>query len=441
MTIRKRLSRTNTRILLFALLSLLVIGVFIIEIFEKTYLEQAINYVKLQDHSVELVDFLDEYQFSEDEIGTLGKKIRSYGHNFYIAKDRQRVSTDFSTKQLREMQYLDSYVTINEPADVFVWRTATMIFKSYETETGTYQVVALRNDENTRQINRNRETYRWLIPIFTAIGVLAIAIIVGISRYFSRKLENRIMEPIEKLIDAANRVEDGNFEEHVEYEGEEEFEKLCHSFNTMQDSLAAGVDRAEEYDKAKTEMIAGMSHDLRTPLTSIKGYIKGVKDGVANTPQKQEQYLDIAYQKACAMDVLLRKLSDFSKLETGNMPMEPVATDFGAFLQEMLDDNEQYLREKDVNVIFFVPEEKVITCIDHEQTKRVLRNIMENSMKYRCREQVLIRMNLIPNKESVILKMTEKEYRRKNCRIYLNSSIVEMRQETAGLTETDSDCT
>lgn len=204
------------------------------------------------------------------------------------------------------------------------------------------------------------------------------------------------MEPIEKLIDAANRVEDGNFEEHVEYEGEEEFEKLCHSFNTMQDSLAAGVDRAEEYDKAKTEMIAGMSHDLRTPLTSIKGYIKGVKDGVANTPQKQEQYLDIAYQKACAMDVLLRKLSDFSKVETGNMPMEPVTTDFGAFLQEMLDDNEQYLREKDVNVIFFVPEEKVITCIDHEQTKRVLRNIMENSMKYRCREQVLIRMNLDP---------------------------------------------
>ena len=222
-----------------------------------------------------------------------------------------------------------------------------------------------------------------------------------------KNLEARIGTPIEKLIDAANRVEDGNFEEHVEYEGEEEFEKLCHSFNTMQDSLAAGVDRAEEYDKAKTEMIAGMSHDLRTPLTSIKGYIKGVKDGVANTPQKQEQYLDIAYQKACAMDVLLRKLSDFSKLETGNMPMEPVTTDFGAFLQEMLDDNEQYLREKDVNVIFFVPEEKVITCIDHEQTKRVLRNIMENSMKYRCREQVLIRMNLIPNKESVILKITD----------------------------------
>ncbi len=99
---------------------------------KKTYLEQAINYVKLQDHSVELVDFLDEYQFSEDEIGTLGKRSGAMVTTFISQKDRQRVSTDFSTKQLREMQYLDSYVTINEPADVFVWRTATMIFKSYE---------------------------------------------------------------------------------------------------------------------------------------------------------------------------------------------------------------------------------------------------------------------------------------------------------------------
>ncbi len=66
------------------------------------------------------------------------------------------------------------------------------------------------------------------------------------------------------------------------------------------------------------------------------------------------------------------------------MPMEPVATDFGAFLQEMLDDNEQYLREKDVNVIFFCTGGKSDHRIDHEQTKRVLRNIMENSMKYRC---------------------------------------------------------
>lgn len=67
-------------------------------------------------------------------------------------------------------------------------------------------------------------------------------------------------------------------------------------------------------------MVLGISHDLRTPLTSVKGYIKGMIDGVANTPEKVQRYLQISYQKACDMDVLLQKLFFFSKLETGNMP-------------------------------------------------------------------------------------------------------------------------
>ena len=381
MTIRKRLSRTNTRILLFALLSLLVIGVFIIEIFEKTYLEQAINYVKLQDHSVELVDFLDEYQFSEDEIGTLGKKIRSYGHNFYIAKDRQRVSTDFSTKQLREMQYLDSYVTINEPADVFVWRTATMIFKSYETETGTYQVVALRNDENTRQINPNRETYRWLIPIFTAIGVLAIVIIVGISRYFSRKLENRIMEPIEKLIDAATRVEDGNFEEHVEYEGEEEFEKLCHSFNTMQDSLAAGVDRAEEYDKAKTEMIAGMSHDLRTPLTSIKGYVEAILDGTI-PPEMQEKYLKIVLFETERLHKLTQSLLTLNDIDDKGNMLDLTSFDINAVIKDTAASFEGTCTKKRISISLILASRTLYVCADMGKIQQVLYNLIDNAIKF-----------------------------------------------------------
>ena len=170
---------------------------------KKTYLEQAINYVKLQDHSVELVDFWMNINFRRMRSEHSEKRSGAMVTTFYIAKDRQRVSTDFSTKQLREMQYLDSYVTINEPADVFVWRTATMIFKSYETETGTYQVVALRNDENTRQINPNRGDISVADLSLRRSVFWRSLIIVGISRYFSRKLENRIMEPIEKLIDAA----------------------------------------------------------------------------------------------------------------------------------------------------------------------------------------------------------------------------------------------
>lgn len=407
MTIRKRLSKTNTRILLSSLLALLIVGSLVIEIFETTYLDELISYVKLQDGSVEIANLLNGYPFEEEKMEDLREEIRSYGYQVYVAKDGEILYSDFPRRHIREMEHLENYATDQEEADVFVWESATMIFKDYEGEDGTYRIVALRDNGDTGQILSNREAVRWLIPVFMLIGILAIGLIVGISQYFRKKLEDQLMEPIEKLIDAANRIEDGNFEEKVEYEGDEEFEKLCHTFNSMQESLKAGIERADAYEQARTEMISGISHDLKTPLTSIKGYIKGVKDGVANTPRKQEQYLDIAYQKACAMEGLLQKLSYFAKLETGDMPMYPVDTDLGEFIREMIEENEEDLREKNADILYSVPEQQIPVSIDHDQMHRVIYNIIENSLKYRCRERVLIRIHLLLKGKNVIFKIAD----------------------------------
>lgn len=407
MTIRKRLSRTNTRILLFALLSLLIIGGIIIEIYESTYLDRMVNYAKLEEKSVEIVNFLDAYDFSEETMDEFCKKIKENNYQLYISKNEEQIYSDFSNQQEEEMHHLKKYVTKQKEADVFVWKSATMIFKSYKVEDVTYQAVALKDDADSKIIQTQGNRIRWLIPMFMATGILAIGIIVGISRYFSRKLENQIMEPIEKLIDAANRIEEGDFTESVCYQGEEEFEKLCQSFNTMQESLKEEIQRTEAYEKARTEMIAGISHDLRTPLTSIKGFIKGVKDKVANTPQKQEQYLDIAYQKACAMDILLQKLFYYSKLETGDMPLYRTNINLGVFLQEMIDETQEEIKEKNADIIYLRPSVSANVNIDKEQMHRVLRNIVENSLKYRSKEHVLVQIHMICKEDNVIIKITD----------------------------------
>lgn len=93
-------------------------------------------------------------------------------------------------------------------------------------------------------------------------------------------------------------------------------ERVCDTFNTMQQHLGEEIEKSQKYEKARTEMGPGISHDLRTPLTSVKGYIKGMLDGVANTPEKQRQYLEISYRKSCDMEKLLQKQFFFSKLET-----------------------------------------------------------------------------------------------------------------------------
>lgn len=76
-----------------------------------------------------------------------------------------------------------------------------------------------------------------------------------------------------------------------------------------------------KYEKARTDMIAGISHDLRTPLTAVRGTIKGLMDGVASTPERQNRFLKTAYRRTGDMDVLLNQLFYLSKLETGNMPL------------------------------------------------------------------------------------------------------------------------
>lgn len=77
-------------------------------------------------------------------------------------------------------------------------------------------------------------------------------------------------------------------------------------------------------EKARIDMVTGISHDLRTPLTAIRGYIKGILDGVADTPKKKEWYLQTAYEATGEMNLLLQKLFDFSRMESGKMPFHMI---------------------------------------------------------------------------------------------------------------------
>src|SRR5699024_2247341 len=105
--------------------------------------------------------------------------------------------------------------------------------------------------------------------------------------------------------------------EKIDYHGETEFEHVCQTFNDMQQTILDDQEQKAKTEQARTDMVTGISHDLRTPLTSIQGYIKGVLDGVADTYEKKRMYLQTAYESTKEMNVLLTKLFDFSRMESG----------------------------------------------------------------------------------------------------------------------------
>lgn len=220
------------------------------------------------------------------------------------------------------------------------------------------------------------------ILIFGADGILCIIVLVIISQLFTKNLTDHIMKPLDALAEGTKRIKSNDLTQDIVYTGELEFENLCAAFNDMQESILAEQEKNRKYEKARTDMIAGISHDLRTPLTAMKGTIKGLMDGVASTPEQQEKFLQAAYRRAGDMDMLLNQLFYLSGMETGNMPVSMQTIEVAAFLKNYVKGKREVMEtgQEEITV-----DAKGITAeisVDPEQLQRILDNLLENSRKY-----------------------------------------------------------
>ena len=203
-----------------------------------------------------------------------------------------------------------------------------------------------------------------------------------LNTLFTRCQLKKLLQPVNALTQAAGRVEEGDFTQAIDYRGRDEFAPVCAAFNRMQEHLLEEQEKNAAYERARTDLVAGISHDLRTPLTSVKGYIKGLRDGVAQTPERQQQYLDIAYRKACDMDVLLQRLFYFSRMETGNLPLFPEPADLGQFASRFAAEAGPELEQAGGGIELSVSPGPHPALIDPEQMYRVLNNLKDNAQRY-----------------------------------------------------------
>lgn len=264
----------------------------------------------------------------------------------------------------------------------------------------SFTVVALNSGNQQSQLEL-------VFKAFIVIGLLTIAIILIVSQFFTIWIGRRIMRPMNALTDAANRIVQGNLSEPIIFDGKDELTSVCYTFNQMQSHLQIERERNASYEKARTDMIAGISHDLRTPLTSVKGYIKGLRDGVANTPEKQEQYLSIAYNKANEMDALLQKLFYFSKLETGNLPLILTNEDLGDFAKKYALQSQEELSQINVQIIATCETDDNPVQIDTEQMHRVFSNLTENALKYAGSNSLLLSIKVWKENDVVHLSFSD----------------------------------
>ncbi len=230
--------------------------------------------------------------------------------------------------------------------------------------------------------------------IFGMDGILCIAILVIISQFFTKKLTDHIMAPLDALTAGVKRIRDNELTQNIEYMGEIEFENVCSAFNDMQEAILTEQEKNRKYEKARTDMIAGISHDLRTPLTAIRGTIKGLMDGVASRPEQQKKFLEAAYRRTGDMDLLLNQLFYLSKMETGNMPLSLQNIEISTFLHNYAKAKQEFVGSEKEHIKIDTQGIIAEVSVDLEQFQRILDNLLENSRKYGGKVPLMIEIAL-----------------------------------------------
>ena len=204
-----------------------------------------------------------------------------------------------------------------------------------------------------------------------------------------------IVPRLQKLVKAADEIKGGTLDNPVIPEGSDEITDLTLSFDEMRKRLLATSKEKMKNEEEQRALISNIAHDLKTPITSVKGYAEGLLDGVANTPEKRESYLRTIVNKANEMNALINELSLYTKIDTNRIPYDFAVIDADDFFMDCAEEIGMDLKNQKIEFNFtdsLFENTKIIA--DPQQLERVVHNIISNSVKYMGRENGVIDMRV-----------------------------------------------
>ncbi|WP_202080440.1 sensor histidine kinase [Caldalkalibacillus salinus] len=340
----------------------------------------------------------------------LSSRVRALGAHAIILKNRDVL---FATKTLNDIDIERSlmlsdntsdFETLDINGDTFMYTRADYPLRSGET--GTLLMLA--------PIKFNTGFYL-VLGIFT-VGIFILTFLI-MNFWVSYRFSKGIITPVSRLKDAAIRISEGDLNWGIAEDGEGEVRELSRTLELMRIKLKESVYLQQKYDENRKFLVSSISHDLKTPVTSIIGYIKGITDGVATTPEKMEEYLETASSKAVMVNSMIDDLLLYSKLDLNQIPYHLEKTDLEGYFEDCVYDHRYEYEQAHIKLALTRElKNKVFVFIDRERFKRVIQNILDNAKKY---------MEKTEGQVDILLRETR------------NSAIIEIRDNGKGIPEDD----
>ncbi|MGX7124670.1 sensor histidine kinase [Enterococcus viikkiensis] len=233
----------------------------------------------------------------------------------------------------------------------------------------------------------------FVIPFFGIIDILIV---------FWRLIRRYRQMQLRHIINELHYIANGNYDYRIPFELRGDLSKVVDSINGLVDSTVAAIEDERAIEKSKDELITNVSHDIRTPLTSIIGYLGLIEDRQYQNTDEILKYTSIAYKKAKQMKSLVEDLFEYSKVRQPSVPVNNVSFDMVQLLEQLAADFELEAKKKEIQILVDTTESQLVMDGDTEKLVRVFNNLITNGLKYGTHaDKIIIKIEKAKN-EAVI---------------------------------------
>lgn len=373
------------------------------------------NQIQWSQTMTNIIDQLIKDSDDNEKINSLSditKNFKEMDTKIYISKNEKQF---FSNAEKEETINLAKSISNSDlDSDLnYSSNHGMVIVSTINHNKNKYKIIVCNDKYTVSNNNQTRDIQEIFNMIFSKTGLIIglitlqfILIIIISSAVAARSLK----KPILILKKGADEIAKGNLDYKMDYDSTNELGVTVKAMNELSSKLKASEIEKNRIDQSRKEMIAGLAHDLRTPLTSVKGYVEGIRDGIANTPEKQEQYIKTIYSSTLDMEKLLDELMDISKLELGKIQLSTEKTNIISFIDEYVEEKLPKLQKYNIDYSYQKPNDtnEINVMLDTNRFSRVLSNIASNSIKYANPDRKLfIELSIQNYEKSVIISLRD----------------------------------
>lgn len=227
-----------------------------------------------------------------------------------------------------------------------------------------------------------QDAFQFLIYLPMIMVLVFLFAIIAMIIVLSKLLTDGILKPLKELNYASEMISSGDLDYEIKYKKDDEIGRFCSEFDRMRLRLKDSLEKQVRFEQSRKQLIASITHDLKTPLTSIKGYVEVLEDGVITDPETINNYLKIIGSKTNQLNHLIDDLFTFSKMELGEFQIMPEPISAVRLFDEILAAKHHDFQDTDIDFIYESLKEDCLVSVDEFRIHQILENLISNARKF-----------------------------------------------------------